>query len=60
MNMPLRTPLVTSWPVTEEGRPATLVAALARNAAETGGPPRFASATAGCGRSETGLRRSPR
>ena len=36
MNMPLRTPLVTSWPVTEEGRPATLVAALARNAAETG------------------------
>ena len=36
MNMPLRTPLVTSWPVTAEGRPATLVAALARNAAETG------------------------
>jgi hypothetical protein len=28
MNMPLRTPLVTSWPVTAEGRPATLVAAL--------------------------------
>jgi long-chain acyl-CoA synthetase len=36
MNMPVRTPLVTSWPVTAEGRPATLVAALARNAAETG------------------------
>jgi len=36
MNMPLRLPPVTSWPVTEEGRPATLVAALARNAAETG------------------------
>jgi hypothetical protein len=41
MNMPLRTPLVTSWPVTEEGRPATLVAALARNAAETGGRAAF-------------------
>jgi long-chain acyl-CoA synthetase len=36
MNMPLRLPQVTSWPVTAEGRPATLVAALARNAAETG------------------------
>jgi long-chain acyl-CoA synthetase len=36
MNMPLRVPPVTSWPVTEAGRPATLIAALARNAAETG------------------------
>ena len=36
MNMPLRKPLVTSWPVTADGHPATLVAALARNAAETG------------------------
>jgi len=36
MNMPLRPSLVTSWPVTEDGRPATLVAALARNAAESG------------------------
>ena len=41
MNMPLRTPLVTSWPVTEQGRPATLIAALARNAAETGSRPAF-------------------
>ena len=41
MNIPLRTPPVTSWPVTEEGRPATLVAALARNAAETGGRAAF-------------------
>jgi long-chain acyl-CoA synthetase len=41
MNMPLRTPLVTSWPVTEQGRPATLIAALARNAAETGNRPAF-------------------
>jgi long-chain acyl-CoA synthetase len=36
MNTPLRVPPVTSWPVTEAGRPATLIAALARNAAETG------------------------
>lgn len=36
MNMLLRPSLVTSWPVTEDGRPATLVAALARNAAESG------------------------
>ncbi len=37
MNMPLRTPpAVTSWPTTEDGRPATLIAALARNAAESG------------------------
>lgn len=36
MNMPLRPPVVTSWPVTEDGRPATLIAALARNAAQSG------------------------
>ena len=36
MNMPLRAPLVKSWPVTEDGRPATLIAALARNAVESG------------------------
>src|SRR6516164_3053948 len=36
MNMPLRLPPVTSWPVTEGGHPATLIAALARNAAGTG------------------------
>jgi long-chain acyl-CoA synthetase len=36
MNMPLRLPPVTSWPMTAEGRPATLVGALARNAAESG------------------------
>jgi long-chain acyl-CoA synthetase len=36
MNMPLRPPVVTSWPVTESGDPATLVAALARNAAQAG------------------------
>ena len=35
MNMPLRAPLVKSWPVTEDGRPATLIAALARNAVES-------------------------
>jgi long-chain acyl-CoA synthetase len=35
--MSLRTPLsVTSWPTTADGKPATLVAALARNAAESG------------------------
>ena len=37
MNMPLRQPLVTSWPVTKDGGPATLIAALARNATESGG-----------------------
>jgi len=37
MNMPLRTPLaVTSWPTTADGRPATLIAALARNAVQSG------------------------
>ena len=37
MNMPLlQRPVVTSWPVTPDGQPATLVAALARNAAEAG------------------------
>lgn len=36
MNLPLRPPVVTAWPVTEAGGPATLVAALARNAAEAG------------------------
>jgi long-chain acyl-CoA synthetase len=41
MNMPLRLPLVTSWPMTAQGRPATLVAALARNAAESGGRAAF-------------------
>jgi long-chain acyl-CoA synthetase len=36
MNMPLRTPLaVTSWPTTADGKPATLIAALARNAMES-------------------------
>jgi long-chain acyl-CoA synthetase len=41
MNMPLRQPLVTSWPVTADGAPATLIAALARNAAESGGRAAF-------------------
>jgi long-chain acyl-CoA synthetase len=41
MNMPLRLPPVTSWPVTPAGHPATLIAALARNAAETGGRAAF-------------------
>ena len=37
MNMPLRTPVaVTSWPTTADGKPATLIAALTRNAAESG------------------------
>ena len=36
MNMPLRPVPVTSWPVTEGGHPATLIAALARNAAQSG------------------------
>ena len=38
MTAALRLPLtVSSWPVTPNGKPATLVAALARNAAEEGG-----------------------
>ena len=41
MNMPQRVPAVASWPVTDDGRPATLVAALARNAAESGERPAF-------------------
>ena len=41
MNMPLRPPLVTSWPVTKDGGPATLIGALARNAAESGSRPAF-------------------
>ena len=41
MNMPLRRPLVTSWPVTKDGSPATLIGALARNAAESGSRPAF-------------------
>jgi long-chain acyl-CoA synthetase len=42
MNMPLRTPVtVTSWPTNAAGHPATLVAALARNAAESGKLPAF-------------------
>ena len=40
MNMPLRPPLVTSWPVTKDGGPATLIGALARNA-ESGSRPAF-------------------
>jgi len=37
MNMPVRPrELVKSWPTTPDGRPATLMAALARNAAEVG------------------------
>jgi long-chain acyl-CoA synthetase len=41
MNMPLRPVPVTSWPVTEGGHPATLIAALARNAAQSGGRAAF-------------------
>jgi long-chain acyl-CoA synthetase len=41
MNMPQRFPVVASWPITEDGRPATLIAALARNAAESGKRPAF-------------------
>jgi long-chain acyl-CoA synthetase len=41
MNMPLRLPRVTSWPMTEDRRPATLIAALARNAAESAERPAF-------------------
>ena len=37
MNVPVRPrELVPSWPATPDGKPATLMAALARNAAETG------------------------
>jgi len=36
MNMPLRPAQVTSWPPSVTGHPATLIAALARNAAESG------------------------
>ena len=37
MNVPVRPPLrVTQWPTTTDGQPATLIAALARNAAEAG------------------------
>ena len=37
MSIPVRMPLgVSSWPVTPDGRPSTLVAAVARNAAESG------------------------
>ena len=36
MTMPQRFPIVPSWPIAEDGRPATLIAALARNAAESG------------------------
>lgn len=41
MNMPQRFPLVASWPITDDGRPATLIAALARNAAQSGKRPAF-------------------
>ncbi len=38
MNVPVRPPIdIPSWPVTADGQPATLIAALARNAAESGG-----------------------
>jgi len=37
MNMPVRPrQLLKSWPTTPDGKPATLMAALARNAAESG------------------------
>jgi long-chain acyl-CoA synthetase len=41
MNMPQRLPVVASWPIAADGRPATLIAALARNAAESGKRPAF-------------------
>ena len=41
MNAPLREALAAAWPCTEDGSPATLVAALARNAAESGSRPAF-------------------
>ncbi len=41
MNMPQRFPVVASWPIAADGRPATLIAALARNAAESGKRPAF-------------------
>jgi len=37
MNAPVRpSELVKSWPTTPDGKPATLMAALARNAVEAG------------------------
>jgi hypothetical protein len=42
--------LIASWPMMPDGKPATLIAALARNAHETPGEVAFASATTASGK----------